>query len=189
MDSANSYFSWPAILAGSALALAITVVLNAFGAGSGLVYDAGWLDRDMAYIAVWAAGLFVVLTALASSTAGGYVAGRMRPRWTDAKPEEVEIRDGCNGLAVWAVSTVIMSAAVAIMSALAAIAATGQPGTAELSATQAAMGENAATVLAFAAGSGSALGAAAAWFAAKQGGEHRDENISIAELTPRFLRR
>lgn len=185
----NSYFSWPSIFGGAVVAVAISVILHNFGTGIGLAYDPAWVERSNAMVHVWVGGLWLLLMALASSTAGGYIAGRMRPRWTDAKPEEVEIRDGCNGLAVWAVSTLAVGAIAIFGAAAAATAAAAANTAAEPQQIAPALVQNGSAIVAFATAAGSALGAAAAWFAAKLGGEHRDENVPLANLTPRFLRR
>lgn len=186
----NSYFSWPSVFGGTAIAVAISLILQNFGAGIGLAYDPVWVEEPNAMFQIWLGGLWLLLMALASSTAGGYVAGRMRPRWTDVPTEEVEFRDGCNGLAVWATSTLVVAGTAAFGVALAAIGAAGAASDAEQASTAInPLLQNGSTIVAFATAAGSALGAGAAWFAAKQGGEHRDENVSIAMLTPRFLRR
>ena len=55
--------------------------------------------------------------------AGGYVAGRMRPRWHDTPQQEVEFRDGLHGGLVWAVGMVI--GALLLFAAAGATARTG----------------------------------------------------------------
>jgi hypothetical protein len=52
-------------------------------------------------------GLWILLTALASFSLGGYVAGRMRPRWGASSVEEIDFRDGVQGLLTWALATLI----------------------------------------------------------------------------------
>ncbi len=55
--------------------------------------------------------------------AGGYVAGRMRSRWSETTQHEVEFRDGLHGGLVWAVGVVI--AAALVMATAGAAARTG----------------------------------------------------------------
>src|SRR5215207_4893814 len=75
-----------------------------------------WRDASVALALL--SGLYIVLATLASFGLGGYIAGRLRSRWTaSADTEEVEFRDGVHGLLVW-------SLAVALGALLAAAAAT-----------------------------------------------------------------
>lgn len=184
----SGYFAWGAVLAGASIALAITVVLTGFGGGVGLSYDAEAIRQGQSAWPVFVAGLWIVLMALASSTAGGYIAGRMRGRWLASGAEEVEFRDGCQGLAVWAVSTVVMAAAVNLATILGGLAASAGPDPASLSDDVLRVLGNADTIMAFSAGAGAALGAGAAWFAAVLGGEHRDGKVGTSALLPGFMR-
>jgi hypothetical protein len=61
-------------------------------------------------------GLYLILVALAAYGLGGYVAGRLRERLTAGSADEIEFRDGCHGLAVWALAT-LLTALVAFMTA------------------------------------------------------------------------
>lgn len=188
----ESYLEWGAVLGGAAVATAISVVLTQFGAAAGLGLGEPTLAAGGASWQVLAAGLWVVLIALASAVAGGYIAGRMRSRFGDASAEEVEFRDGAHGLVVWAVSTLGVGLALALASALAAIGgavAAPMAASVELSDEVARFTSNISAIFAFAAAAGAALSAAGAWQAAKVGGEHRDKGISVDVVTPRPFRR
>ena len=103
----RSYVDWPAIFAGTVVAVAIGLLLTTFGAALGL--SAITLDGtdnsstfEIVLTAVW-----IVITLIASYLAGGYIAGRMRRRVETATEDEVTTRDGINGLVVWGLGTVI----------------------------------------------------------------------------------
>ena len=60
-------------------------------------------------------GLYLILVAVVSYGAGGYLAGRVRSSWSTT-PDEIEFRDGAHGLLVWALAT-LLTAALAIAAA------------------------------------------------------------------------
>ncbi len=102
-----SYIDWSSIIAGAVLATAISLVLFAFGGALGL----GMVSPEHGsapgrWLAI-AAGLWFVWVVISANMAGGYLAGRMRRRTGDATPDELDTRDGANGLTVWAVATLI----------------------------------------------------------------------------------
>jgi hypothetical protein len=100
----GSYIDWPCALAGAAIAAALSFVMFTFGSGIGLSIVSPWpgAGSSMVTFAVLAS-LFAVLVQVGAFAAGGYVAGRMRRPWKDAKADEVEYRDGVHGALVWAV--------------------------------------------------------------------------------------
>lgn len=188
-SATGSYLEWGPVFGGAAVALAITMLLTQFGAGIGLTAAAdATLEGGGASWNPLIAGLWLVLVALASASAGGYLAGRMRTRAYDATEDEVEFRDGVHGLVVWAVSGVVAMAAVSIATALAGIAASADANTAETAAEVLANAAAAGVVFNFASAAGAALAAAAAWFAATSGGSHRDEGTAIHGVVPPYLR-
>lgn len=122
--SRASSIDWAAIIAGAVLATAITFILITFGSaiGLGLASPYEGEGASLAYLAI-AAGLWLVWVQVSSFIAGGYLAGRMRRRLFQATPHEVEVRDGCHGLMVWALG-VLLGAALAA-SAVSGVARTG----------------------------------------------------------------
>lgn len=187
----SSYLEWGAVCGGVAVAAAITVILMQFGAAVGLSAGDVQLADGSTSWNVLVAGLWMAVVALASSMAGGYIAGRMRSRWGDAKADEVEFRDGVHGLVVWAVATLLVAIVTGLLSALASIGATAAvAGTeAQVSNDVMRLTHNISSIFAFATAAGSAIGAAAAWFAAQMGGTHRDEGIATDTIVPVFLRK
>jgi hypothetical protein len=103
----GSYIDWPAIFAGSVVAVAIGILLGTFGAALGL--SAITLDGtdDSSTLELILTGLWLVLTLVAAYLAGGYITGRMRRRVEAADKDEVTARDGINGLVVWGLGTIV----------------------------------------------------------------------------------
>ena len=105
----GSYFDWSAIIAGAATAAAIASLATAFGAAIGLSaisVDSG-SESGSGTLAMVLGAVWVVVTLVASYASGGYITGRMRRRVDQAKADEVSVHDGLNGLAVWAVGTLV----------------------------------------------------------------------------------
>lgn len=187
----SSYLEWGAVFGGAAVAIATSVTLAQFGATAGLGPGEAALPNGSASWQPLLAGLWLILVALSSASAGAYVAGRMRSRFGDATENEVEFRDGAHGLVVWAVATIGAGVLISGAAAVAAFAGAMLPiGEETLNAPAAAerIARNASTILGFATAAGAALSAAGAWQAAKVGGEHRDRGISVNVATPHFLR-
>lgn len=102
------YLSWGPIIAGAIAASALMFVLLSFGTAIGLALNSPsptWRDTSVAL--AFLTGIWLLLTALASYGLGGYIAGRMRPRWGSAATAETELRDGVQGLLAWALATLL----------------------------------------------------------------------------------
>lgn len=56
---------------------------------------------------VWPIFMHIIAGAM-----GGYLAGRLRTRWTDLHTDEVFFRDTAHGFLVWAVSLVVTAASL-----------------------------------------------------------------------------
>lgn len=107
---AQRYVDWGAILAGAAVAVGTFSVFAAFGSAIGLALVPSAGDDRFAATGLLVAGaLWVLWVQLSSYMAGGYITGRLRQRIGDAKPHEVEMRDGAHGLVMWAVGAVLSS--------------------------------------------------------------------------------
>jgi hypothetical protein len=104
----RSYVDWPAILAGTLLATAVSFVLLTFGSALGLSLTSAYKGEgvSIAGFAI-AAALWLLWVQISSFFAGGYLAGRMRRRFGDASEEESDLRDGAHGLTVWALGVLI----------------------------------------------------------------------------------
>jgi len=109
------YVDWGAIVAGTVLASAISIVLFTFGTAIGLSmvspYAGEGTSRAVYFVAL---GLWTLWVIVSSFMAGGYLAGRLRRRIGDGTEHEVEVRDGAHGLTVWALGVVIASLLLAL---------------------------------------------------------------------------
>jgi hypothetical protein len=104
----HSYVDWAAIIAGIALASAISIILLTFGSAIGLSFLNFRTFEGVApvWVAI-AAATWLLWVEVSSFMAGGYLAGRLRRRFADATEHEVDVRDGAHGLLVWAGALVI----------------------------------------------------------------------------------
>jgi hypothetical protein len=101
------YVDWGAIFGGAFIALAISTVFVAFGAAIGLSVASLELQAGFSLSAtIVAASLWWLWIQVSSFLGGGYLAGRLRRKISDAPPSEVSVRDGAHGLVVWAITVV-----------------------------------------------------------------------------------
>lgn len=110
-ETTASAVSWGAILAGGVAAASLTLILLAFGAGVGFSSISPWSATAATTGFHVAAGLYFIVTAMIASSVGGYLAGRLRTRWTGAHTHEVFFRDTAHGFLAWGFAT-LLSAAV-----------------------------------------------------------------------------
>src|SRR5688572_8353548 len=83
------YIGWAGVIAGAIAAAALWFVLMTFGAAIGLAVaspSATWRDTSIALVIL--SGLWILLSALASFSLGGYLAGRMRTTWGTTVADE-----------------------------------------------------------------------------------------------------
>lgn len=110
-DQSQSAVSIAAILAGAFANAALTLVLLAFGSAVGFSSVSPWSNAGIsADTFKIASGLYLVVAALLASTIGGYMAGRLRTKWTGLHSEEVLFRDTAHGFLSWCVAGVIGAA-------------------------------------------------------------------------------
>jgi MFS family permease len=130
VETAPPFLQWTPVVAGTFVAAAVSVILIAFGAAIGLsIVSSSPTWRDTSPALSVASGLYLLLAALVSFGFGGYVAGRLRERWTaSAHSDVVEFRDGMHGLLAWAIAVVI-TGLVAAASAASLASKAVQPAT------------------------------------------------------------
>jgi hypothetical protein len=106
-----SFVEWGAVVAGAALAAALSFVLLTFGTAIGLSATSPWPNSGLSVKVIASLAVFwAIAQQIGAAMAGGYVAGRMRSRWREPTQHEVEFRDGLHGGLVWAVSILIGAA-------------------------------------------------------------------------------
>lgn len=117
----REYISWPAVFAGNAVTGGFILVLLPLGAAAGLSMASPYQGEGASASSIGTlAILWLAFMYLFSVAAGGYVAGRLRPRVNDATGEEVRFRDGINGFVFWGVG-MIASAVFTYMTAVSAL--------------------------------------------------------------------
>jgi hypothetical protein len=134
----KSAASWGAIFAGSLVAIALSLVLMALGAGLGFASMSPWPNHGLsAGTFTMTAAIWLIVTQWVSSIFGGYITGRLRIRWSGTHEHEIFFRDTANGLVMWALSTVLVAAvATSFVSSVVGVgaksvfgaAASGSPG-------------------------------------------------------------
>ena len=130
----ESAVSWAAILAGAAIAAALSLILLMLGTGLGLSSVSPWAYNGITAMTLGVSTiLWLTFTQVVASGMGGYLAGRFRTKWVAVRSDEVYFRDTAHGFLSWAVAslttaalltTVIGSIASGGIQAGAAVAAT-----------------------------------------------------------------
>lgn len=117
VETGAIFLNWSAVIAGALVGAALSLVLVAFGSAIGLsVASTAPTWRGTSATLAVLSGLYLLLAAVVSFGFGGYVAGRLRTRWTTTLHNDlVEFRDGAHGLVSWALAVVISGIAAAIM--------------------------------------------------------------------------
>lgn len=204
----GSYVDWSSILAGAVVASAIAFVFTTFGVALGLTLVSPYDGDGSATASMLAVGSWMLWTTISSFMAGGYIAGRMRRRIDQASADEVAVRDGIHGLAVWG-AAVLLGAFL-----LGASAETAVKVTAESAATVASVAQQTASdivqagsdavedtdvsaaevkaaaetarkysvISAFVLAASLMIAGAGAYWAACTGGQHRDEGRVFARF-------
>jgi len=110
----ESAVSWGAILAGAAAAAALSLILLILGLGLGLSSVSPWsFEGVSAETFGWSSIVWLTFTAIASSGLGGYIAGRLRTKWSSLHGDETYFRDTAHGFLSWAVGTLLAAGLLA----------------------------------------------------------------------------
>lgn len=109
--SPSSAVSWGAIAAGAAAAASLSLILLILGVGLGLSSVSPWAREGVSATTFGVSTIvWLTLTQLLASGLGGYLAGRLRTRWTDVHTDEVYFRDTAHGFLAWAVASLATAA-------------------------------------------------------------------------------
>ncbi|MCU1187320.1 hypothetical protein JAK42_08870 [Stenotrophomonas maltophilia] len=104
----ESAVSWGAIFAGATAAAALSLILLILGVGLGLSSVSPWSFEGVSKETFgWSSIIWLTFTALAASGLGGYLAGRLRTKWTQIHGDETCFRDTAHGFVSWAVATLL----------------------------------------------------------------------------------
>lgn len=114
---ADSGVSWAAIIAGGVSAAAISVILLLFGTGLGLSSISPWAGSGVSVASFTVlAAIWLIIVQWIAAMFGGYMAGRLRTKWTGLHTDEVFFRDTAHGFLAWALATLIIVGVVALAS-------------------------------------------------------------------------
>src|ERR1019366_94040 len=121
-EAHSSGVSWGAVIGGSFVTAAFSLILLALGAGFGLSAVSPWSNVGTAAI-IW-----LIVIEIVASSLGGYLTGRLRTKWALIHTDEVYFRDTANGFLAWAVAlvigvTLLASAATSMVGRVAQLAA------------------------------------------------------------------
>ena len=121
--SHRSAVSWSAIFAGAAGAASLSLILLILGAGLGLSSVSPFSGQGVGAAAFGISTIvWLCVTQLLASGMGGYLAGRLRTRWTATHADEVYFRDTAHGFLAWAIAS--LATAAMLSSAIGAIVGT-----------------------------------------------------------------
>lgn len=110
----SSGVSWSAVIGGAIVAAAVSLIMLALGAGFEVSAISPWSNAGMSAATVCTTALvWLIVTQVVASSAGGYLTGRWRIRWQSIHNDEVHFRDTAHGLLAWAVSVVLAAAFLA----------------------------------------------------------------------------
>ncbi len=122
-ESPVSSISWAAIWGGAIAAIAVSLTLLTLGSAFGLSALSPWTqqnatDRTIASFTTGAAIWLIIMQWIASGI-GGYLAGRLRTKWSGVHTDEIFFRDTAHGFLTWSVATVLTAAFLASATAAA----------------------------------------------------------------------
>lgn len=117
----DSGVSWGAVFAGAVATAALWLLLLMLGTGLGLSSVSPWSGRGASGETFGIATVvWLAITQLLAAGMGGYLAGRLRTRWTSLHTDEVYFRDTAHGFLAWCIASLAIagllgSAAAAIV--------------------------------------------------------------------------
>ncbi len=110
-DSTSSGVSWAAIFAGATAAAALSLILLMLGVGLGFSAISPWVGYGTKATTLGASTIvWLAFTQLAASGLGGYLAGRLRVKWTAVHTDEVFFRDTAHGFLAWCIASLATAA-------------------------------------------------------------------------------
>jgi hypothetical protein len=102
------------VIGGAFVSASMGLVLLSLGTGLGFSSISPWSSVGASASTVSKAAIaWLIVTQIMASALGGYLAGRLRVRWTTVHTDEVYFRDTAHGFLVWAVGLVMTAAFLA----------------------------------------------------------------------------
>lgn len=112
-SASASGVSWGAIFAGAAGAAALSLILVLLGFGLGFSAVSPWSDSGISAKGLGISTIvWLAVTQIIASGLGGYIAGRLRVKWSNMHGDEVYFRDTAHGFLAWAVATLVTATLV-----------------------------------------------------------------------------
>ncbi|VVP66624.1 hypothetical protein PS918_00415 [Pseudomonas fluorescens] len=106
--------SWGAIFAGAAAAAALSLILVLLGFGLGFSAVSPWANEGISAKGLGITTIvWLAFTQIVASGLGGYIAGRLRVKWTYMHGDEVYFRDTAHGFLAWCVATLVTATLIA----------------------------------------------------------------------------
>jgi hypothetical protein len=113
-ESYSCGVSWAAVIGGAFVSASLALILLSLGTGLGLSSISPWSNAGASATTIGKAAIvWLILTQILASAMGGYLAGRLRTKWTNVHTDEVYFRDTAHGFLVWAVGLVLTAAFLA----------------------------------------------------------------------------
>ena len=113
-SSTLSGVSWGAIFAGAAAAAALSLILVLLGFGLGFSAVSPWANEGISAKSLGITTIvWLAFTQIVASGLGGYIAGRLRVKWTAMHGDEVYFRDTAHGFLAWCVATLVTATLLA----------------------------------------------------------------------------
>jgi hypothetical protein len=107
-ESKVSGVSWSAIIAGAFVSGSLALIFILLGIGLGLSVISPWSGEGLGATTIGVAAIiWLIATHAIASGLGGYLAGRLRTKWSIGDSDEIFFRDTAHGFLVWAVSIII----------------------------------------------------------------------------------
>lgn len=111
LSNQSSAVSWGAIAAGAAASASLSLILLMLGTGLGLSSVSPWAYNGVSAMTFGVSTiLWLTFTQLVAAGMGGYLAGRLRTKWTSVHTDEVYFRDTAHGFLAWAVASLVTAA-------------------------------------------------------------------------------
>lgn len=113
-EAYSSGVSWAAVIGGAFVSASLALILLSLGTGLGFSLGSPWSNLGASASTVGkGAVIWLILTQIVASAMGGYLAGRLRTKWTQVHTDEIYFRDTAHGFLVWAVAMVITASLLA----------------------------------------------------------------------------